>query len=376
MVVVLSSRKYFLELFTFNDCQLTAILFQPFQLKSIQLKNRIVVSPMCQYSAMDGMANDWHMVHLGSRAVGGAGLIIVEACAVAPEGRITPNDLGLWKDEQIPALKRITDFMKEQGSIAGIQLAHAGRKASFPQPWEGTALLSKDQGGWEPVAPSAIPFNEKYALPHELSKVEIDLLIQQFAAAAARAHQAGFQLIELHAAHGYLINEFLSPLSNQRTDEWGGSFENRCRFLFEIIQAIKLVWPEDLPIFVRLSATEWVEGGWNIDDSITLAKQLKSLGIDLIDCSSGGNAANAKIALTPGYQVPLAKAVKDGAGIATGAVGLITSAIQAQTILEQEEADLIFLGRELLRDPYFPLHAAKELGVDLVWPSQYQRAKK
>jgi 2,4-dienoyl-CoA reductase-like NADH-dependent reductase (Old Yellow Enzyme family) len=331
---------------------------------------------MCQYSAIDGMANDWHLVHLGSRAVGGAGLIIAEACAVAAEGRITPNDLGLWKDEHILALKRITDFIKEQGSVAGIQLAHAGRKASFPQPWVGTALISNDQGGWEPVAPSAIAFNDKYALPHALTTVEITELITQFAQAAARAHQAGFQLIELHAAHGYLINEFLSPLSNHRTDEWGGNFENRCRFLIEIVKAVKLVWPDELPIFVRISATEWVAGGWTIDDSIALAKELKKLGIDLIDCSSGGNAANAKIELTPGYQVPLAKAVRDGAGIATGAVGLITQASLAQTILEQGEADLIFLGRELLRDPYFPLHAAKELGVDTAWPCQYQRAKK
>jgi 2,4-dienoyl-CoA reductase-like NADH-dependent reductase (Old Yellow Enzyme family) len=331
---------------------------------------------MCQYSAIDGMANDWHLVHLGSRAVGGAGLIIAEACAVAAEGRITPNDLGLWKEEHVPALKRITDFIKEQGSVAGIQLAHAGRKASFSQPWVSTALLSKDQGGWEPVAPSAIAFNDKYALPHAITSAEISELITQFAQAAARAHQAGFQLIELHAAHGYLINEFLSPLSNHRTDEWGGNFENRCRFLIEIVKAVKLEWPDELPIFVRISATEWVEGGWTIEDSIALAKELKKLGIDLIDCSSGGNAANAKIALTPGYQVPLSKAVRDGADIATGAVGLITQASLAQTILEQGEADLIFLGRELLRDPYFPLHAAKELGVDISWPSQYQRAKK
>lgn len=335
-----------------------------------------MVSPMCQYSAIEGVANDWHLVHLGSRAVGGAGLIIAEACAVTAEGRITPNDLGLWNDEQIPALKRITDFIKEQGSVAGIQLAHAGRKASFPQPWRGTALLTKDQGGWEPVAPTAIAFNDKYAQPHELSTAEIGLLIHQFAEAASRAHQAGFQLIELHAAHGYLINEFLSPLSNHRKDDYGGSFENRCRFLLEIVKAVKEKWPSNLPLFVRISATEWVEGGWTINDSIALSKELKNLGIDLIDCSSGGNAANAKIALTPGYQVPLAKAVRDGAAILTGAVGLITNAKQAQTILEQGEADLIFLGRELLRDPYFPLHAAKELGVEIVWPEQYQRAKK
>ena len=235
-----------------------------------------MVSPMCQYSAIDGMANDWHLVHLGSRAVGGAGLIIAEACAVAAEGRITPNDLGLWKEEHIPALKRITDFIKEQGSVAGIQLAHAGRKASFPQPWVDTALLSKEQGGWEPVAPSAIAFNDKYALPHALTTAEISELITQFAQAAARAYQAGFQLIELHAAHGYLINEFLSPLSNHRTDEWGGNFENRCRFLIEIVKAVKMVWPEALPIFVRISATEWVEGGWTIEDSIALAKELKN----------------------------------------------------------------------------------------------------
>ena len=355
---------------------MTSILFQPYQLKSIQLKNRIVVSPMCQYSAIDGFANDWHLVHLGSRAVGGAGLIIAEACAVAPEGRITPNDLGIWKEEHIPALKRITDFIQEQGSVAGIQLAHAGRKASFPQPWLGTELLSKEKGGWEPVAPSALAFNDKYALPHELSITEIATLINQFAEATTRAHKAGFELIEIHAAHGYLINEFLSPLSNHRMDEYGGSFENRCRFLIEIVKAVKMSWPNNLPIFVRISATDWVDGGWTIEDSIALSKDLKTLSIDLIDCSSGGNASNAKIALAPGYQVNLAKAVRNGAGIATGAVGLITNAIQAQTILEQGEADLIFVGRELLRDPYFPLHAAKELGEDLVWPGQYQRAKK
>lgn len=331
---------------------------------------------MCQYSAVDGLANDWHLVHLGSRAVGGAGLIIAEACAVAPEGRITPNDLGLWNDAQIIPLKRITQFIQDNGSVAGIQLAHAGRKASFPQPWVDTALLSKEQGGWDPVAPSAIPFNEKYAMPHELSIAEINKLISQFAEAASRAYQAGFQVIEIHAAHGYLINEFLSPLSNHRTDAYGGSFENRCRFLLDIVNAIKTNWPDHLPLFVRISATEWVEGGWKIEDSIVLSQQLKDLGVDLIDCSSGGNAANAKIALTPGYQVSLAKAVRQGAGIATGAVGLITHAAQAQAILEQEEADLILIGREMLRDPYFPLHAAKELGVDLSWPSQYQRAKK
>jgi len=355
---------------------LTSILFQPYQLKSIQLKNRIVVSPMCQYSAIDGFANDWHLVHLGSRAVGGAGLIIAEACALAPEGRITPNDLGIWKEEHITALKRITDFIKEQGSVAGIQLAHAGRKASFPQPWLGTELLSKEKGGWEPVAPSALAFNDKYALPHELSITEIATLINQFAEATTRAYKAGFELIEIHAAHGYLINEFLSPLSNHRVDEYGGSFENRCRFLIEIVKAVKMSWPNNLPIFVRISATDWVDGGWTIEDSIALSKDLKILNIDLIDCSSGGNASNAKITLAPGYQVNLAKAVRNGAGIATGAVGLITNAIQAQTILEHGEADLIFLGRELLRDPYFPLHAAKELGEDLVWPGQYQRAKK
>jgi 2,4-dienoyl-CoA reductase-like NADH-dependent reductase (Old Yellow Enzyme family) len=351
-------------------------LFEPIQIKSLLLKNRIVVSPMCQYSAEDGFANDWHLVHLGSRAVGGAALVIAEATAVAPEGRISPNDLGIWKDAHIPALKRVTNFIEQQGSIPGIQLAHAGRKASFPAPWAGTELLTADAGGWQTIAPSSIAFNEKYALPDSMSVEAIEQLIQDFAHAAQRALAAGFKVIEIHAAHGYLIHEFLSPISNLRTDAYGGSFENRIKLLVNCIGEIQKNWPTELPIFVRISATEWVEGGWTIEDSIQLAKILKEIGVDLVDCSSGGNASNAKIALVPGYQVPLAKQVKHQAGILTGAVGLIYSATHAEEILLNEEADLIFMAREFLRDPYFPLHAAKELNATISWPNQYLRAKR
>jgi 2,4-dienoyl-CoA reductase-like NADH-dependent reductase (Old Yellow Enzyme family) len=351
-------------------------LFEPLQIKSVLLKNRIVVSPMCQYSAVDGFANDWHLVHLGSRAVGGAALVIAEASSVAPEGRITPNDLGIWKDAHIPGLKRITDFISKEGAVPGIQLAHAGRKASFPTPWTSNELLNTDKGGWQPVAPSSIAFNEKYAVPHALTITEIEQLIQDFALASKRSLAAGFKVIEIHAAHGYLINEFLSPLSNLRTDAYGGSFENRIKILVNCILEIKKYWPSDLPIFVRISATEWVEGGWTLEDSIQLAKILKQLGVDLIDCSSGGNASNAKIALVPGYQVPLSTQIKKEAAILTGAVGLITQASHAELILENNEADLIFIAREFLRDPYFPLHAAKELNENINWPNQYLRAKK
>ncbi len=351
-------------------------LFDPIQIKTVLFKNRMVVSPMCQYSAEDGFANDWHLVHLGSRAVGGAALVFVEATSVSPDGRISPGDLGIWKEEQIPGLKRITDFILKQGAIPGIQLAHAGRKSSFPIPWTGTELLLPETGGWQAVAPSSLAFNEKYPVPHELTLIEIEQLIQDFALAAKRCLEAGFKVIELHAAHGYLLHEFLSPLSNFRKDAYGGSFENRIRILQNCLQAIQQYWPADLPIFVRISATEWVEGGWSIDDSIQLAIILKGLGVDLIDCSSGGNASNAKIALTPGYQVPLAKQIKQHAAILTGAVGLITNASQAEKIIENNEADLIFIGRELLRDPYFPLKAAKELQANISWPNQYLRAKK
>jgi 2,4-dienoyl-CoA reductase-like NADH-dependent reductase (Old Yellow Enzyme family) len=353
-----------------------AKLFSSFEIKSVQLKNRIVISPMCQYSAEDGFANDWHLVHLGSRAVGGAGLIIAEACAVSPEGRISPYDIGLWKDEHIPNLKRITTFIETQGSVPAIQLAHAGRKASCAQPWKGGEMLHKDEGGWQTVAPSAIPFNEKYSTPHSLSIPDILKLVECFKEAAKRAFEAGFKIIEIHAAHGYLIHEFFSPLSNQRTDEYGGSFQNRIRFLCEVVTAIQEVWPENLPIFVRISATDWVDGGWNIDESIELSRILKEMGIDLIDCSSGGNISNVRIPLAPGYQVIFSKKIKDATGISTGAVGLITDAQQAENILLNEEADLILFARELLRNPYFPLNAAGALHEKIEWPIQYDRARK
>ncbi len=351
-------------------------LFSPFEIRSIQLKNRIAISPMCQYSAEDGFSNDWHLVHLGSRAVGGAGLIIAEACAVAPEGRISPYDIGLWKDEHISNLKRITTFIEAQGSVPAIQLAHAGRKASCAQPWKGGEMLRKDEGGWQTVAPSAIPFNDMYPMPLALSIEGIDQLVNNFKDAAKRALDAGFKIIEIHAAHGYLIHEFFSPLSNQRTDVYGGSFQNRIRFLCEIVTAVQEVWPTNLPIFVRISATDWVDGGWSIDESIALSRILKEMGIDLIDCSSGGNISNVRIPLAPGYQVPFSKKIKETTGIATAAVGLITDAHQAENILINEEADLILFARESLRNPYFPLNAASALNENIDWPIQYARAKK
>jgi 2,4-dienoyl-CoA reductase-like NADH-dependent reductase (Old Yellow Enzyme family) len=316
------------------------------------------------------------MVHLGSRAVGGAGLVLTEATAVSPEGRITPNDLGIWKDEHLPLLKRITDFINRQGAVAGIQLAHAGRKASCSQPWKGGQQLSTAEGGWNVIAPSPLPFTEGTSLPVELSSEGITKVMDDFKKAALRAWTAGFRVIEIHAAHGYLLHEFLSPLSNHRQDNYGGSFENRIRLLLEVVQGIRTVWPVDLPLFVRISASEWTEGGWNEEDSVLLAKRLGSLGVDLIDCSSGGNVPHVKIPLRPGYQVPFAEKIKRETGILTGAVGLITDAKQAESILTQKQADLVLLAREFLWDAYFPLHAARELGVDVPWPVQYTRAKK
>lgn len=353
-----------------------AKLFEPLSIQSITLKNRIVVSPMCEYSSEDGFANDWHLVHLGSRAVGGAGLIISEACSVSPEGRITAFDLGIWKEEHIENLARITKFIKSQGAVAGIQLAHAGRKASCKEPWKGGQQISLMEGGWQVVAPSAVPFKEKTMTPAALSKEGIAQVIEDFRMATKRAVQAGFQVIEIHAAHGYLLHQFYSPLSNFRTDEYGGSFENRIRLLIEVIKTARSEWPENLPLFVRISATDWVEGGWDITDSVKLSHMLKTAGVDLIDCSSGGNAGNAKIPLQPGYQVAFARQIKHEANIFTGAVGLITDAQQAEDILINEEADLVILAREFLRDPYFPLHAAVQLHHDFEWPVQYQRAKR
>ncbi|MEO5997961.1 MAG: NADPH dehydrogenase NamA [Chitinophagaceae bacterium] len=351
-------------------------LFTPFKIRDIEFKNRIVLSPMCEYSSEDGFANDWHLVHLGSRAVGGAALIIAEATAVSPDGRITPDDLGIWKDEHIEPLKRITDFLKMQNTIAGIQLAHAGRKASRTSPWKGSTRLNNSNGGWQNVAPSAIPFFAQEEPPAELDEEGIDKIIADFRSATKRALEAGFQLIEIHAAHGYLVNEFLSPLANKRTDKYGDSFENRTRFLLEIISAVREIWPEGLPLFVRISASDWKEGGWDIEDSISLAEIFKNKGVDLIDCSSGGVIPDAVIPAGPGYQVPFAETIRKRTGFATGAVGIIVTATQAEEIISSGKADFVILAREMLRDPYFPLHAARELGFDMKWPVQYERAKR
>ncbi|TCK85388.1 NADPH dehydrogenase NamA [Albibacterium bauzanense] len=352
-----------------------SILFSPLSVREVTFKNRIVVSPMCQYSAQDGFANDWHLVHLGSRAVGGAGLIIAEATSITPEGRISPEDLGIWKDEHIPELKRITNFIHQHGAVAGVQLAHAGRKASSSSPWNGATQLSLEEGGWQTLAPSAIAFNSNNRPPLALDKQGIERIISSFKDAAERALEAGFQLIEIHAAHGYLINQFLSPLSNQREDEYGGSFENRIRLLLEVIQAIREVWPESYPLFVRISATDWVENGWQIEDSIDLSKILKTKGVDLIDCSSGGVISGVKIPLVPGYQSPLAEAIRKNANILTAAVGLITDAEQAEQLLQDGKADLILFARESLRNPYLPLIFAQKLNAEIDWPLQYERAK-
>jgi 2,4-dienoyl-CoA reductase-like NADH-dependent reductase (Old Yellow Enzyme family) len=349
-------------------------LFSPLKIKNTVLKNRIVMSPMCQYSSSDGFSNDWHMVHYGTRATGGSGLIIMEASAVAPEGRITPADLGIWKDDHIVGLSRIVKYIHRHGSVAGIQLAHAGRKASCAIPTEGGKQLDLNNGGWKTVAPSAISFLDADRTPESLTKEEITRITDLFRAAAKRALTAGFKVIEIHSAHGYLLQEFLSPVSNKRTDEYGGSFENRIRLLKEVVESVHTVWPAENPLFVRISATEWTDGGWTIEESVRLATILKSMGVDLIDCSSGGNIHDAKIPVGPGFQVPLSDAVRK-TGIHTGTVGLITNAQQAETILNEGKADLILLGRELLRNPYFPLLAAKEFGEEITWPHQYLRAK-
>jgi 2,4-dienoyl-CoA reductase-like NADH-dependent reductase (Old Yellow Enzyme family) len=351
-------------------------LFSPIKIKNIAFKNRLVVSPMCEYSSEDGFANDWHLVHLGSRAIGGAALIITEATAISPEGRITAGDLGIYKDDHIAKLKQTTDFIHLHGAVAGIQLAHAGRKASRKLPWEGGAQIPSDQpGGWKTFAPSAAPFAENEESPVELDKAGLENVKADFKAATLRAIAAGFKVIELHGAHGYLIHEFLSPLSNHRTDEYGGSFENRTRFLLEIIDIVRSVWSEENPLFVRISASDWTEGGWTADDSVALAKVLETRGVDVVDCSSGGNVPNAKIPLKPGYQVEFAEKIKDETGMLTAAVGLITEAVQADSIIRQGQADLVVMARELLRDPYFPLRAAHELGHEITWPVQYERAK-
>jgi len=352
-----------------------ANLFSPLTIKDIEFRNRIVVSPMCEYSSEDGFADNWHLVHLGSRAVGGAALVITEAIAVSSEGRISYGDLGIYKDEHITKLKEITDFIHEQGAKAGTQLAHAGRKASHEVPWKGNAQIPSDQpNGWKAVAPSPVPFAATEEAPLELDKAGIEKIKADFKAAAARTLAAGFDVIEIHAAHGYLLHEFYSPLSNKRTDEYGGSFDNRVRLLLEVVDAVHEVWPASHPLFVRISSTDWTEGGWDITDSVALAKLLKDKGVDLVDCSSGGNVL-AKIPLKPGYQVEFAEAVR-ATGILTGAVGLITEPKQADEIIQTGQADMVFIARELLRDPHFPLRAAHELGYeDVKWPVQYERAK-
>lgn len=351
-----------------------AHLFSPLTIRDLTLRNRIAVSPMCQYSSDDGFANDWHLVHLGSRALGGAALVFTEAAAVEARGRISPQDLGIWKDEHISPLARVVRFIKEHGAVAGIQLAHAGRKASSLRPWEGGGFIPQSKGGWQTVAPSPLPFGSGDNAPIELSRSEIQSTVMAFAAAAKRALTAGFRVVEIHAAHGYLLHEFLSPLSNQRTDEYGGSFDNRIRLMSEVVQAVRAVWPEGNPLFVRISSTDWVDGGWGVDDSVALAARLKELGVDLIDCSSGGNVLRAKIPLGPGYQVPFAQRIRNEAHILTGAVGLITDAHQADSIIRDGEADLVLLARELLRDPNWPLRAAAALGQQLAPPLQYARA--
>lgn len=350
-------------------------LFSPLTLKGVTLKNRIVVSPMCQYSATAGFATDWHLVHLGSFAVGGAGLILVEATGVSPEARISPQDLGLWQDEQIGMLSRINTFIKQQGSVPGIQLAHAGRKGSTKVPWEGRGLVTPENGGWEPVAPSALPYSADYPQPAALEASGIEKVIRDFRSAAIRALKAGFEVIEIHASHGYLLHQFLSPLTNQRTDHYGGSFENRIRLLLEVVEQVQDVLPAETPLFVRMPGTDWVEGGWEPDDAVALARVLKDRGVDVMDVTSGGLWHHQQISSGPAYQLPFASRVKRETGAITSTVGLITQAVQAESILVNGDADLIMLARELLRDPHFPLRAAHELKETVAWPVQYERAQ-
>ena len=350
-------------------------LFSPLKIRDVEFKNRVFVSPMCQYSAEDGMPNDWHLVHLGARAVGGAGLVILEATGVNPEGRITPHDLGIWSDGHAEAYSRIAKFIKEQGAVPGVQLAHAGRKASTDAPWRGGKAVGEDEGGWTPVAPSAVAFDEGFPAPKGMDEGDIRKVVEDFRAATHRSLAAGFEVVEVHMAHGYLLHQFLSPLSNRREDEYGGSLENRARLPLEVARVVREEWPEGLPVFVRISATDWVDGGWSLQDSVWLSARLEELGIDLVDCSSGGLVPNASINVEPGYQVPFAEEVRREAGIATAAVGLITEPKQAEGIIANGKADAVLLARELLRDPHWPLRAAYELGEDADWPVQYERAK-
>ena len=350
-------------------------LFSKLTLRKIEFKNRIFMSPMCQYSCENGMASDWHLVHLGSRAVGGAGLVMTEATAVSPEGRISPDDLGLWSDEHIQQLKRITAFIKAQGAVPGVQLAHAGRKASTYAPWNGGKPIPRGDQAWQPMAPSSIPFAEYYQTPVEMTQDQIHEVVTQFSSAVQRSIEAGFEVIEIHMAHGYLLHEFLSPLSNHRTDAYGGGFDNRIRMPLLVAQTVRKQWPDNLPVFVRVSSTDWVEGGWDIEQTVRFASMLKQSGIDLIDCSSGGLVPYAVIPEGPGYQTPFAYAVRKDAGIATGTVGMITDPFQAEQIIATGVADAVVMGREVLRNPYWPLYAAKVLKADIPWPKQYSRAK-
>ncbi len=352
-----------------------AKLFSPLKLKEIMFRNRIFVSPMCQYSCKDGMPNDWHLVHLGSRAVGGAGLVIAEAAAVSAEGRISPGDCGIWSDAQAAAFKPITAFIEAQGSVPGIQIAHAGRKASTDLPWRGGHPLPEGDGGWQPIAPSPVPFDDAHSVPREMTETDMDRVVGEFALAAERSLAAGFKVLELHMAHGYLMHQFLSPISNLREDQWGGTLENRQSFPLLVAAAVRKVWPENLPLFVRISCTDWVDNGWDLSQSIDLSGRLKVLGVDLIDCSSGGTVPDARIPAGPGFQAVFSAAVRNTVGIDTGAVGFITSPFQAEQVLVTGQADAVLLGRELLRSPYWPLSAAADLGVDLHWPDQYKRAK-
>jgi 2,4-dienoyl-CoA reductase-like NADH-dependent reductase (Old Yellow Enzyme family) len=352
-------------------------LFTPLEIREIRFRNRICVSPMCEYSSVDGHANDWHMVHLGSRAVGGAALVMTEAAAVLPEGRISPGDLGLWSDQHIPTLSKIFRFIEEQGAVPGMQLAHAGRKASTDAPWNGGRPLSESEQGWRPIfAPSPVAFSDQHAVPEMMDERAIAGVVSAFADAARRAREAGARVIEIHSAHGYLLHEFLSPLSNFRNDGYGGSFDNRTRMLREVVGSVRNVWPSSLPLFVRISATDWVAGGWTIEDSVELAKQLSPLGVDLVDCSSGANLPDIRIPAGPGFQVPFAERVRREAGVMSGAVGMITAPEQADQIIRNGQADVVLLARELLRDPYWPLRAAYELRQEGPWPKQYLRARR
>ena len=350
-------------------------LFQPLRLREVTLRNRVAVSPMCQYSASDGVPNEWHLVHLGSRAVGGAGLVIAEASAVSPEGRITPYDTGLWSDAQAEAWAPVARFVAQHGAVPGIQLAHAGRKASTDAPWRGGRPLAEGARGWRPVGPSPLPFAEGYPVPRELTADEIEAVVGAFRDAARRADEAGFQVVEIHMAHGYLLHQFLSPLTNRRTDEYGGPLENRMRLPLDVARAVREAFPVEHPVLARISATDWVEGGWDLEPSIVLARELRERGVDLVDCSSGGAVADAKVPLGPGYQVPFAAAIRERAGVPTGAVGLITEPAQAEAIVAGGKADLVLLAREMLRDPHWPLHAAQVLGAEASWPVQYLRAR-